>query len=798
MAGEESQTSEQREARMPNHTPPAPSESEFQEVSGENSAAPECPFLVRGSGELAAESERAFELEETSEARDEMEKTMHEFESLVQTGMPVGPESHESWADQAPGKARRADSFAFDPYAAIRPALSREHANLSASEITVVLGGMPAAVALQQVLNSPAIRQASLATLLGKAARRSVRVNGSDVSIPAYLRLVAQLCREAAERHEAEGEDLRTIGRVGLGFPGNEAEVPDHFAGPLEESEFRVDHLPPRAQAQFSKTDSAAWRDAVAAAIGAGVKTPKDLADLIFFMQHRERIVGGVGKPIEAGESDFFKLRAAWDLYETIATRRLSPAAACSVFLAANLSSDYEQYVNKPTTGWITLMVNGRSSGKVQIEAFESMRRTVESLGAGDSLFIANWQFSPAATPLTTGSPSATWADLLKRKAIEGVKIRALISDLPPFAPQFQTDLTPLNDLIRGLPSSATDNFQYVFSPHPAHAIASHHQKLLVARTHDTVVAFCGGLDISFSRIPTPTSDFVWHDVHAKLEGLIARDIEREFVLRWNREKGKSTGTNFWKDFEILAPAAIASADKAPEKNKHKLQTLRTVSVGARTANVRRDDVWQGYFRLIGCATRFLFLENQYFHEPALADAIVKQTQAQPNLIVILVVSTRTDDPDTAPTRNMHALRFEFFSRLCRGIPANRLRMYTMLKSLVHSKLILVDDRALSMGSANANPRDFFMDTQLNVMLDDAAVVKHFRHHLWAHDLGVTESEIAGWAVPDFFARWDAVARANQALITTPLRMVGEGIICFDHTKDRGTSVPLMDILSEL
>ena len=160
---------------MPNHTPLAPSESEFQEVPSENSAASESPFLVRGSGELAAESERAFELEGTSEARDEMEKTMQEFESPVQTGAQAGPESRESWTDQAPGKARRADSFEFDPYTAIRPALSQEHANLSASEITEVLGGMPAAVALQQVLNSPAIRQASLATLLGKAARRSVR-----------------------------------------------------------------------------------------------------------------------------------------------------------------------------------------------------------------------------------------------------------------------------------------------------------------------------------------------------------------------------------------------------------------------------------------------------------------------------------------------------------------------------------------------------------------------------------------------------------------------------------------------
>ena len=138
----------------------------------------------------------------------------------------------------------------------------------------------------------------------------------------------------------------------------------------------------------------------------------------------------------------------------------------------------------------------------------------------------------------------------------------------------------------------------------------------------------------------------MWHDVGAKLEGLIAHDLEREFVEHWNREKDKSSAKPFdgWKGFEKLAQVGASEADKAADLNKHRLQMLRTVSVGPDPSNIRRDDIWRGYFRLIGRATRFIYLENQYIQEPKLADAIVKQAESQPELIVIVMVGTGTDD----------------------------------------------------------------------------------------------------------------------------------------------------------
>src|SRR4030095_10320909 len=105
--------------------------------------------------------------------------------------------------------------------------------------------------------------------------------------------------------------------------------------------------------------------------------------------------------------------------------------------------------------------------------------------------------------------------------------------------------------------------------------------------------------------------------------------------------------------------------------NSHKYQMPRPASAGSSldvaqlTPQVtKRDDIWQSYFKIIGRAKRFLYLENQYFYEPKLADAIVRQMQANSELIVMVVVSTGTDD-DPGPYFN-HCLkvRHEFFSKL--------------------------------------------------------------------------------------------------------------------------------------
>lgn len=167
----------------------------------------EGPFLLESIGEEAGAQEAQYEAGAPYEAEAEHEVEARDEAAAQESGIPMPAEalsSPDSQESAAIGRSSPGDSLEIDPYAGIRPALSPEHASLEANEVTLVLGRMPAALVLHQLINSPQLRQAASASLLGKAGRRSVRVNGSDIPIPTYLRLVSHLCREVAGESEME------------------------------------------------------------------------------------------------------------------------------------------------------------------------------------------------------------------------------------------------------------------------------------------------------------------------------------------------------------------------------------------------------------------------------------------------------------------------------------------------------------------------------------------------------------------------------------------------------------------
>ena len=114
----------------------------------------------------------------------------------------------------------------FDPYLAIRPALSPEHAHLCSDEIAMIFGRKPAIVALHSLLGSHALRDATLVALLGRGGGRTVRVDAVDVPLATYLRGLSRLAWEAAEHSLAEtGETSAAVAaefetpRTGEGAP---------------------------------------------------------------------------------------------------------------------------------------------------------------------------------------------------------------------------------------------------------------------------------------------------------------------------------------------------------------------------------------------------------------------------------------------------------------------------------------------------------------------------------------------------------------------------------------------------
>jgi phosphatidylserine/phosphatidylglycerophosphate/cardiolipin synthase-like enzyme len=62
----------------------------------------------------------------------------------------------------------------------------------------------------------------------------------------------------------------------------------------------------------------------------------------------------------------------------------------------------------------------------------------------------------------------------------------------------------------------------------------------------------------------------------------------------------------------------------------------------------------------------------------------------------------------------------------------------------VHAKIGIVDDRWLTLGSANLNEHSLFNDTEVNVVTCDAGIARKTRLRLWSEHLQRSEAEISG------------------------------------------------------
>ena len=77
----------------------------------------------------------------------------------------------------------------------------------------------------------------------------------------------------------------------------------------------------------------------------------------------------------------------------------------------------------------------------------------------------------------------------------------------------------------------------------------------------------------------------------------------------------------------------------------------------------------------------------------------------------------------------------------------------------VHSKIGIVDDAWLTVGSANLNEHSFFNDTEMNVVTCDPALARQTRLRLWAEHLERPMDEVSGEPARVIDELWRPIAR---------------------------------------
>ncbi len=273
---------------------------------------------------------------------------------------------------------------------------------------------------------------------------------------------------------------------------------------------------------------------------------------------------------------------------------------------------------------------------------------------------------------------------------------------------------------------------------HPTNA--SHHQKIVVA---DGQVGFCGGLDLCGDRWDTPqhrrrnllrantdgTRYDLFHDVQVAVQGEAVGVLEEIFCDRWVAATGE-TLTLPQKRRE--AGAALWDLPHSVRLPGMPVGISRTVPAGCCGQRSPIQEIARFYVEAIEVAERLIFIENQYFTSRTIFEALMKRLQQKERspLEVIIILPHRPQN-----WKEQIAIGFEqrrMLQRLEEAAKAagGAVGAYTPIKQAdekqnlpaqliyVHSKVLVVDDRLLSIGSANTTNRSLGLDTECNINLE--------------------------------------------------------------------------------
>ena len=284
---------------------------------------------------------------------------------------------------------------------------------------------------------------------------------------------------------------------------------------------------------------------------------------------------------------------------------------------------------------------------------------------------------------------------------------------------------------------------------------ASHHQKIVVI---DDALAFCGGIDMTADRWdsrehrdrderrrrPTTGRRYgPWHDATMAVDGAAAAALGELARNRWKAAGGEplqqpAGGSDPWPELE-------------PQFREVDVGIARTCGSYDGSKPVREIEAL--FVDMIRGAKRFVYAENQYFASRVIAEAIMRRL-AEPDGPEFVIVNPKSgngwlDDGVMSPARA------QLLERIHACDPHGRFRIFTPVTEggddiYVHSKIMVVDDRRLRVGSANFNNRSMGLDSECDLLIDcdepsncaAADAVKAVRADLLAEHLGVSSDTI--------------------------------------------------------
>lgn len=451
------------------------------------------------------------------------------------------------------------------------------------------------------------------------------------------------------------------------------------------------------------------------------------------------------------------------------------------------------------------------------IDGQETFRQMYEKIHQSKiCVFIANYDLDPALRFVRNSDRPDSSAghqheayplqDLLVEKAREGVKVKIIV-----WEPRLVLRLLPGADE-RGIDGRAdevnvineiaerqgiSENLMVRIDSSAPTLTSAHHEKIVVV---DNQVGFCGGLDLSRGKWDTSSHDYCnplrdansepWHDVHAMVSGPVVWDLVYHFHQRWAFSKSKN----------------VKQARRLKIRSNYSVRGNRgnVQAIALRTWDEldRHGGIQAWYAAMFRKAKKSIYIENQFpFQNSFATNLLEKRLKEERGLKVIIVcpmepnlpgfvgsmiakMSVNDVNDNLATLRKAGNGRVMTYSLISQHptVAAKRRQIY------VHSKVMIVDDKWITVGSANIDKNGFKDSSELNLGITSTKLAIGLRMRLWREHL--QDSTLDSDFEQGFYA-WEKMAKENGRQVSYN-RMI-KGHIYYYNFEEMGLSPPYPD-----
>ncbi|MBA4744886.1 MAG: cardiolipin synthase [Muricauda sp.] len=210
------------------------------------------------------------------------------------------------------------------------------------------------------------------------------------------------------------------------------------------------------------------------------------------------------------------------------------------------------------------------------------------------------------------------------------------------------------------------------------------HRKIVII---DNKVAFTGGVNVSDKYIKRENELGKWKDTHLKLEGPIVNDLHLIFLKDYFFASNK-------EDFHI--------ADYLSEQQTAGDVRAQVVAGGP---DSKHPTIMQQYIGMMNQAKNSICIANPYF-VPGEAFLQSLKITAMEGVSISLLVPKKSDSK---------AAKFAMFSHFEELLQVG-VKIY-LREDFSHSKIMIVDDDLVSIGSGNFDIRSFELNYETNILI---------------------------------------------------------------------------------